>query len=98
METIKIKKWDSKKIYYACDKWDKMDMCFYIWGDKIKIDPTTEDSEEGVENTFDITEEMSDELDIGEHKASIRLNGEWRDKIKIIITNPEEDDKDDENE
>lgn len=97
MESIKLNKGDSEKLHYMCDKWDKMDMCLYVNGDKIKIDPSsTEETEDGVEHTFDIGEDISEELGKGKHAASIRVNGKWVEKLKIIITNPEEDEEDNE--
>ena len=96
METIKINKWDSKKIHYSCDKEDTMDMCFYIDGTKIPVKPTETEWEDDKENEFIIEEELSEELGVGKHIVSIRLNGEWVEKIKLIISNPEEDEEDNE--
>lgn len=96
METIKLNKWDSKKLHYLCDKEDKMDMCFYINGEKIPITPTETDTEDGKENEFEISEEMSHELDEWKHVVSIRLNWEWVEKLKLIISNPWDDEESDE--
>lgn len=97
MQTLKINKWDSEKLHYACDKEDKMDMCLYVNWQKIKIDPSSsEESDEWMEHTFEIGEDISEELGEWKHAASIRVNGKWVEKLKIIITNPEDDEEDNE--
>lgn len=96
MPTIKLNKWDSEKLHYACDKGDKMDMCLYVDGEKIKIDPSSsEETEDGVEHTFTIDEETSEELGAGKHVVAIRVDGKTVEKHTIIISNPE-DEKDNE--
>jgi hypothetical protein len=38
-----------------CDKEDKMDMCLYVNGEKIKIDPcSSEETEDGMEHCFEL--------------------------------------------
>lgn len=97
MPTIKLNKWDSEQLHYACDKEDKMDMCLYVNGEKIKIEPSSsEETEDGIEHTFDIDEDMSEELGEGKHVISIRMNGKGVEKHTIIISNPEEDEEDNE--
>lgn len=97
MPTIKIKRWDSEKIHYMCDKEDKMDMCLYVNGEKIKIDPSnSEETEDGMEHTFEIWEDETEELWAWKHTASIRLNWKWVETLKILITNPEDDEESDE--
>lgn len=97
MPTIKINRWDSEQVHYLCDKEDKMDMCLYVDGEKIKIEPSkSEESDDWVEHTFEIGEDVSEELGAGKHTASIRVNGKWVETLKIIITNPEDNEESDE--
>lgn len=73
-----------------------MDMCIYCHWEQIKIDPSkSEESDDGMEHEFEISEEMSHELWEGKYPASIRVNWKWVEKITLIITNPE-DEKDNE--
>lgn len=92
MSTIKINKWDSEQLHYACDKEDKMDMCLYVNGQKIPIEPSSsEETEEGMEHTFEIWEDLSEELGEGKHVVSIRMNGKGVEKHTLIISNPEDE-------
>lgn len=97
METIKIIKWDKKDLHYACDTDDSMDMCIYIDGQKIKIDPSeSKETENWKEHTFTLDEETTEELGAGKHKYSIRVNWETAEKGTFIISNwdDEEDNND----
>ncbi len=97
MPTIKLTKWDAESLHYACDKGDKMDMCLYIHWEKIPLPPSkSEETEDGMEHTFDIWEDISEELGEGKHVVSIRVNGKSVEKHTIIISNPEADEESDE--
>lgn len=89
---IKINKWDSDQLHYLCDKEDKMDMCIYVNWHKIKVDPEkSEETEDWMEHTFNIGEDITHELGEGKHPISIRVNGKWVEKHTLIITNPEDE-------
>ena len=89
---IKLNKWDSEQLHYACDKEDKMDMCLYVNGQKIPIEPSSsEETEEWMEHTFEIWEDLSEELGEGKHVVSIRMNGKGVEKHTLIISNPEDE-------
>lgn len=96
MPTLKINKWDSEKLNYLCDKEDKLDLCLYINGEQIKIEGKTEETEDWIEHEFDLDEEITKALDTGKFKWAIRLNGKTVEPITIIISNPEDDEKDNE--
>ena len=92
-----MNKWDSEKLHYACDKEDKMDMCLYVNWTKIKIEPSSsEESDEWMEHTFEIGEEESEALGEWKHKIAIRMNGKTVETLNLLITNPEEDEEDNE--
>ena len=89
---IKLNKWDSEQLHYACDKEDKMDMCLYVNGQKIPIEPSnSEETDEWMEHTFEIWEDLSEELGEGKHVVSIRMNGKGVEKHTLIISNPEDE-------
>lgn len=97
MPTIKLNKWDSEQLHYMCDKEDKMDMCIYVNGQKIKVDPSSSDeTDDGIEHTFSLDEEVTEELGEGKHTIAIRVNGKGVEKHKLIISNPEADEEDNE--
>lgn len=95
METIKINKWNSKKVHYLCDKGDKMDLCFHLDWQKIVIQPSSsEETEDGTEYEFHLDEDTTSELGDWKYNFDVRLNWEGVDKIKVIISNPESDEED----
>lgn len=97
METLKIKLWDSEKMHYLCDKEDEIDCCIYVWGEKIKINPSkSEESDEWMEHEFELWEDVTEELGVGKHKWAIRLNWKTVEPLTIIISNPEDDEENNE--
>jgi hypothetical protein len=65
-----------------------MDMCIYVDGQKIKIDPSeSKETENGIEHTFTLDEETTEELGKGKHTFSIRVNGETAEKGSFVILN-----------
>lgn len=97
MSIIKLNRWDSEQLHYMCDKEDKMDACLYVEWQKIKMQPSSSDeTEDGVEHTFDIGEDISEELWEGRHVLSIRVNGKEAEKHTVVITIPKPDEEDNE--
>lgn len=99
MPTIKINKWDCEEFdSYLADKWDKVEMIIHVNGQRIPVEPSKSEEKENweCEHTFKLDEDVTDELGEWKHIIAIRVNGKTVEKYKVLITNPEDYEEDNE--